>query len=88
MFYCLSSFLSPALAAKPLQLVRPGRKERGRKEHRETVESGDTGGQKRLWLHDVTFGKATALRSAPSKDRQIAGVYTAIPQEGKGWSRD
>jgi hypothetical protein len=31
----------------------------------------------------VAFEKATALRSAPSKDRQIAGVYTAIPREGK-----
>jgi hypothetical protein len=29
-----------------------------------------------------------ALRSAPSKDRQIAGVYTAIPPEGKGRRRD
>ncbi|CDX21873.1 hypothetical protein MPL3356_390015 [Mesorhizobium plurifarium] len=30
--------------------------------------------------------KATALRSAPSKDRQIAGVYIAISGEGKAGS--
>lgn len=65
-------------------LSDPVAKERGRKEHHETVESGDTGGKKRFWLRGAAFEKTTALRSAPSKDRQIAGVYTAIPQEGKG----
>ncbi|BCH33816.1 hypothetical protein MesoLjLc_57460 [Mesorhizobium sp. L-8-10] len=54
---------------------------RGRKEHDETVESGDTGG-------GSTFGFATnsgrdnipahgpALRSAPGRDRQIAAAHT------------
>jgi len=64
-------------------LSDPIAKERGRKEHHETVESGDTGGWKRFSLRVATFEKATALRSAPSKDRQIARVYTAIRQEGK-----
>ncbi|WP_210237640.1 hypothetical protein, partial [Mesorhizobium sp. M8A.F.Ca.ET.142.01.1.1] len=35
------------------------------------------GGWKRIWLRVATFEKATALRSAPSKDRQIgAGLYS------------
>jgi hypothetical protein len=63
-------------------LSDPVAKAQGRKEHHETVESGDTGGGKRFWLR-VAASKATALRSAPSKDRQIERVYIAIRQEGK-----
>jgi len=37
-----------------------------------------------LLASHAAFEKPAALRSAPSKDRQIAGVYTAIPEEGKG----
>ena len=84
---CLSSFLSrfPAAKASATSLTRWSRlKGRGRKEHDETVESGDTGGGSASGFTRGFLRKPAALRSAPSKDRQIAGVYTAISREGKG----
>ncbi len=49
------------------------------------VESGDTGGKAIFKLDAVVFfRKPPALRSAPSQDRQIAGVYTGFLAQRKG----
>ncbi|CDX19191.1 exported hypothetical protein [Mesorhizobium sp. ORS 3324] len=86
MSFCLSSLLSPALAAKPLQLVRPGQKS-GEERSIARRSRAETREAKSAYGFMTWPSKATALRSAPSKDRQIAGVYTAIPEEGKGGGR-
>src|SRR5690606_7962194 len=49
-----------------------------RKEHDATVESGDTGGGRASAFTHAAFlaEKRTALRSAPSWDRQIGAAHT------------
>ena len=49
------------------------------------VESGDTGGKSPYGLRaEIVFRKPPALRSAPSWDRQNAGVYTGFTRQRKG----
>ena len=85
MVQCLSSFLSrfPAAKASATSLTRNPRRARGRKEHDETVESGDTGGGSTSVFTRRFSKKPPALRSAPSWDRQIGGVYIAIRPQRK-----